>query len=273
MNYQEATELKNKLDSLLSGYKSYSKIEPYKENYTVLVIQKDLKLPKLPNNIKIISKEPSLLDSNNSKSINPSDSGKDIDLPRNQTKRVVEVPEELRWRNREVQDIVKRIAMKPELQKRLNVVIASLEKLAFSRDPEIDRMLEIIRTDLLHYNYSKKSPIWRALMRSHQNYKLEDFERLLDLIKKAGFDSEDNIYQACHRAISLLSKLPEVKEAVDPEKQKLKNQTEEYLLGMQKACDNIKVSLNKLGLKDEAAYMKSMYDNIKNIYLSLKDSE
>jgi hypothetical protein len=267
----QAQILRDKVQALLDGYKSYAKISPgSRNNFHVVVHKHDSVLPELPIDVKIVQGGPLNEMKNPTRNPVPS-SGKDLDLPRKPGNQATEPTDEFRWRNRGLQDIVKRIAMKSELQKKLAAVANQLEKLAAERDATIDSALEVVQKSLLHNAYKSTNPLWRLLVKVQKSYDPDLAQDLVESLVKAKFEASDPTLLAAKHALSLIQKHPGMLSSPkDLEQSRVADQTASYLADLEKICTKISTSLNKLDLKEESQQMKAMAASAKDIYARVK---
>lgn len=271
MSLEEAWNLKHEIDLTLLDYESYAKVVPAQDGkYVVHVVRLDLDMPEVPTTVKVVTEEVSDLADNDIDARNSSPHGKNIEPSLSPANTLVEPPAETRWRGREIQDIVKRVAMKPELQSRLTLVVASLTKLAFDRDSKIDSMFEQLRNDLIHYGYSPKSHICRALMKAHQTYDTAHFDKMLEILRKRGLSQSDKLYTDVKRIRNLVNKVPKIDSPRDKEKVRLTNQSQTDITGIQQNLTSVQRNLRRLGLKRESEQLKSLAAKLTEIYKKIR---
>jgi hypothetical protein len=261
---EDAKELRRQLLIILKGLSSKVELTPAEgSQYRVIVIQRDAKLPELPPGVETI--KDNIADPVDNVTGQPSSTPvtKDLSKPQTETNRTVEPPDEFRSRNRSLQDMVKKYAHTEKLVD----ISDGIQKLA-SRDLQIDSYLETIREALLHKKYTKGSQLWKLLQSVFASYDIESAEKLCAKLTKEKF--EDGTLHACKQMVALVLKKNGI--APDPsppssgiEVQKLKKETAEQLVSIEKVLDAMTLKLRRLGLKEEANKMDAMSGSVHDI--------
>jgi len=261
---EEAKELRRQLLIILKGLSSKVETVPAEgSQYRVVVLKRDKNLPELPQGVEVV--KDNISDPVDNVAGQPSSTpvNKDLGKPQTDVNRTVEPPEEFRSRNRSLQDMVKKYAYTEKLVD----ISAGVRKLA-SRDPQIDSYLETIRDALLHKKYTRNSQLWKLLQNVFASYDIESAEKLCSKLTSEKF--EDGTLHACKQMVALVLKKNGIAPEPSPsssgiEVEKLKKETCEQLVSIEKVLDAMKLKLRKLGLKEEANKMDAMSGSIKDI--------
>lgn len=250
MNLEEAQQLQSTIQALLVGYKAYCKIAPGSRGFRVIVVQQGATLPDLPKGVKIIP---------GTKFEQPEATGAHMSLepPQSSANRSVEPSDEFRWRSREIQDIVKRIAT-------MKNIVEGIKVLAGRRSPRVDVLLESLQKDLMLAGVKPTHPLVKSVNRVQRGYKTEAAEALVTALKAKYPEPSDMVNKA-----KQILKLVEHLDDIDPQavnQAALAKETAAILLEAGKLCGKLVSNARKLGLDEEAHQLKAMAAAAKDIH-------
>jgi hypothetical protein len=252
MNLEEATQLRDTIQSSLTGYHAYCKISPAAdEAYQVVVVQQGAILPKLPEGIKVI--------------VDPtfepiSSEGMDLEKPQSLTNRTTELPEEIRWRNREIQDLVKRVAT----MSTINNIVRGIEVLALGRDSRIDSLLESLQSDLMLSGLKATNPLVRLLNKVQKSYKEDLADALVASLKAKYPEASDFIIKAKH-IHKLINEVGDISPD-DNKKVDIAKEASQLLREVDVLCMKLTTKMKQLDLAEEAHQLKAMSGAAKDIF-------
>lgn len=262
---EQAKEIQRQCLSILKGYASDVKLVPAGNKFRIIVLHHGDYLPELPPGVET--------DKIGEDLGNPQDSsnaGKFLDRPMSDTNRETFLPDEFQMGYRGIQDIVDKFAMNTEQIARIASVAKSLQKLAEDRHAEIDRLLETVRDALLHLDVSQRTLLWKLLLRVQSSYDVEAAQNLVTRMERAGIT--DGPLLAARKVVSILNGANAPTRVEPPksvQKEKVVQQTVQFMLTTEKNLEQISSHLKYLGLEDAAEHMHSMISDLRNVWESV----